>query len=103
MEEKKIKTNILSNLHDISTVSKELPRVYKYHHFEIPIRYNFITLMTFEQQPLCRPKSGRCTQVSISSMFYVQIFCTNVVSAAFSSCMYIVKAAEMTFIQKICT
>jgi len=33
-------------------------------------------------------------------MFYVQIFRTNVVLAAFSSCMYIVKAAEMTFVQK---
>jgi len=39
--------------------------------------------------------------VSISSTFYVQIFRTNVVSAAFSSCMYVVKAAETTFLQKI--
>ncbi len=39
-------------------------------------------------------------KVSISSTFYVQIFHTNVVSAAFSSCMYVVKAAETTFVQK---
>jgi len=41
--------------------------------------------------------------VSISSMFYVQIFRTNIVSAAFSSYMYIVKAAETTFVQNIRT
>jgi hypothetical protein len=32
---------------------------------------------------------------------YVQIFCTNVVSAAISSYMYVVKAAETTFVRKI--
>jgi len=40
---------------------------------------------------------------SISSTFYVQIVHTNVISAAFSSYMYIVKAAKTTFIRKICT
>ncbi len=30
-------------------------------------------------------------------------FCTNVVSAAFSSYMYVVKAAKKTFVQKNCT
>jgi hypothetical protein len=34
-------------------------------------------------------------------MLNVQICHTNVVLAAFSSYMYIVKAAEMTFVQKI--
>jgi len=43
------------------------------------------------------------TQVSISSMFYVQIFRTNVISSAFSSCMFVVKAAEITFVRKIYT
>ncbi len=42
-------------------------------------------------------------QVSISSKFNAQIFCTNVISAALSSYMYVVKAAKTTFIQKICT
>jgi len=35
--------------------------------------------------------------------FYVQIFCTNVVSAAFTMYMQLEKAAETTFVQKICT
>jgi len=34
--------------------------------------------------------------------FYTQIFLANVVSTAFFSYMYIEKAAEMTFAQKIC-
>ena len=38
--------------------------------------------------------------MSISSTLNVQIFYTNVVSAAFSSCMYVVKAAETTFVRK---
>jgi len=36
-------------------------------------------------------------------MFCIQIFRTNVASAAFSSCMYVVKAAETTFVWKILT
>ncbi len=44
-----------------------------------------------------------CAQVSISSTFYVCIFRTNVVLADFSSYVKIEKAAEMTFVQKICT
>jgi len=33
----------------------------------------------------------------------VQIFCTNIIWAAFSSYMYVVKAAKTTFVQKSCT
>jgi len=41
-------------------------------------------------------------QPSISSTYYVRIFGMNVVSAAFFSCMFVVKAAETTFVRKIC-
>jgi hypothetical protein len=41
--------------------------------------------------------------VSISSTLNVQIFRTNVFSAAFSSYMLIVKPTETMFVQKICT
>jgi len=41
--------------------------------------------------------------MSISSTLNAQIFCTNVVLAAFSSYMYVVKAAETTFVWKIRT
>jgi len=41
--------------------------------------------------------------VSISSTFSLQLFCTNVVSAAFTTCMQLEKAAETTFVQKIHT
>ncbi len=40
--------------------------------------------------------------MSISSTLNVQIFRTNVVWAAFSSCMYVVKAVKATFVRKIC-
>jgi len=42
-------------------------------------------------------------QVSISSTLYARIFCQNIILAAFSSCMYVVKAAETTFVRKIRT
>jgi len=48
-------------------------------------------------------RSVMSVHVSISSMLNVQIFRMNVVLAAFSSCMYVVKAAEMTFVRKIRT
>jgi len=35
--------------------------------------------------------------------FYVQIFCMNVISAAFTMYMQLEKAAETTLVQKICT
>ncbi len=38
---------------------------------------------------------------SISLTSYVRNFCTNVVSAAFPSYMYVEKAAEMMFIRKM--
>jgi hypothetical protein len=41
--------------------------------------------------------------VSISSTFLLQIFCTNVVSAAFTMYMQLEKAAETTFVWKICS
>ncbi len=39
--------------------------------------------------------------VSISSTFYARVFCTNVILAAFSSYMYVEKAAEAMFVRKI--
>jgi len=49
-------------------------------------------------------KRSKCRlPLPISSTFYVRIFCTNVILAAFSSCMYVVKASETTFVRKICT
>jgi len=38
--------------------------------------------------------------VSISSTLNVRVFCINVISTAFSSYMYVEKAAETTYIQK---
>ncbi len=40
-------------------------------------------------------------KVSISSTLNARIFCMNVVSAAFSSYMYVDKAAETTFVRKM--
>ncbi len=40
-------------------------------------------------------------QVSISSTLYARVFRTNVVSADFSSYVYLEKAAETTFVQKM--
>jgi len=45
----------------------------------------------------------KMVQVSISSTFLRTNFCTNVVSAAFTMYMQLEKAAETTFVQKICT
>jgi len=36
----------------------------------------------------------------ISSMLNLRVFCTNIVTAAFSSYIYIEKAAKMSFVQK---
>jgi hypothetical protein len=41
-------------------------------------------------------------QELISSTLYARVFRTNVVSADFSSYVYIEKAAETTLVQKIC-
>ncbi len=49
---------------------------------------------------MCRGTFVIEQQWLISSTFYVLIFQTNVVSAAFSSYIYVEKAADTTFVQK---
>ncbi len=41
--------------------------------------------------------------MSISSTLNARVFCTNIILAAFSSYMYLEKAAEKSFVQKNCT
>jgi len=65
--------------------------------------YSKVTEVTNILQDTFNSTQAVAVRCQFHQHFYGQIFCTNIVSAAFSSYTYVEKAAETTFVQKICT